>query len=120
MNRAAPVAIHRFKGGFFGVDWSDGNRTALPYRWLRGQCPCAQCVDEWTGERRVGESEVPFNVEPVRVKSVGRYAIQIAWNDKHDSGLFSFEYLRELSARFAKGPRNGEAEPACGSKGGCV
>ena len=120
MNRAAPVAIHRYKGGFFGVDWSDGNRTALPLRWLRGQCPCAQCVDEWTGERRVGEGEVPFNVEPVRVKSVGRYAIQIAWNDKHDSGLFSFEYLRELSARFAKGPRNGEAEPACGSKGGCV
>lgn len=120
MNRAAPVAIHRYKGGFFGVDWSDGNRTALPFRWLRGQCPCAQCVDEWTGERRVGEAEVPFNIEPVQVKSVGRYALQITWNDKHDSGLFSFEYLRDLSARFAQGPVNGESKPACGSKGGCV
>lgn len=120
MSRSAPVAIRRYKGGFFGVDWSDGNRTALPYRWLRGQCPCAHCVDEWTGERKVGEEHVPFNVEPVQVKSVGRYALQIVWNDKHDAGLFTYEYLRELSARFAQGPANGASKPACGSKGGCV
>lgn len=120
MSHAAPVAIRRIKGGLFGVDWSDGNSTVLPYRWLRGQCPCAHCVDEWTGERKVGEAEVPFNVEPVTVRSVGRYALQIAWNDKHDAGLFSFEYLRDLSTRFAKGPQVAGDKPACGSKGGSV
>lgn len=120
MSHAAPVAIRRIKGGIFGVEWNDGHTTALPYRWLRGQCPCAHCVDEWTGERKVGEAEVPFNVEPVHVKSVGRYALQIVWNDKHDAGLYSYEYLRDLSARYAMGPKIEGTEPACGSKGGCV
>ena len=32
----------------------------------------------------------------------------------------TYEYLRELSARFAQGPANGASKPACGSKGGCV
>jgi DUF971 family protein len=120
MSHAAPVAIRRIKGGIFGVEWNDGQVTALPYRWLRGQCPCAHCVDEWTGERKVGEGEVPFNVEPVHVKSVGRYALQIVWNDKHEAGLYSYEYLRDLSARYAKGPKTVGGEPACGSKGGCI
>ena len=73
MSRNAPVKIHRWAGGFFGVDWSDGNRTILPYRWLRGQCPCAGCVDEWTGVRTVGEADIPFDVAPVKVSSVGRH-----------------------------------------------
>jgi DUF971 family protein len=118
--QAVPVKLHRYQGGFFGVDWSDGNATVLPYRWLRGHCPCAQCVDEWTGVRQVGEAEVPFNVEPKLVRSVGRYALQIVWNDGHDTGLYSHQYLRDLSGKYAAGPRNGAAEPACGSKGGCV
>ncbi|MBK8803982.1 MAG: DUF971 domain-containing protein [Fibrobacteres bacterium] len=117
----APVKIHRYKEGLFGVDWEDGNRTALPYRWLRGHCPCAHCVDEWTGVRRVGEAEVPFNVEPVRVESVGRYALRIHWNDKHDAGLYTYDYLRDLTAKWAQGPHvEPGAAPACGSKGGCV
>jgi DUF971 family protein len=119
MSRNAPVKIRRWAGGFFGVDWSDGNRTILPYRWLRGQCPCAGCVDEWTGKRTVAEADVPFDVEPVKVSSVGRYALRIEWNDGHDSGLFSHDYLRELSSRYATEVPGG-AVPACGSKAGSV
>lgn len=118
----APVRIRRFKEGLFGVDWEDGNGTVLPYRWLRGQCPCAHCVDEWTGVRKVGEADVPFNVEPVRIESVGRYALRIHWNDGHDAGLFSFDLLRELGGRWLEGQKKTQAlaKPACGSKGGCV
>jgi len=120
MSQNVPVKLHRYVGGFFGVDWSDGHSTVLPYRWLRGQCPCAQCVDEWSGKRRVGEAEVAFNVEPKSARSVGRYAIQITWTDGHDTGLFSYQYLRDLSGRYADGPHLEGSEPACGSKGGCV
>lgn len=121
MSRVAPVALHRFAGGFLGIDWSDGNRTVLPYRWLRGRCPCARCVDEWTGERTTGEAEVPFNVEPVTVASVGRYALRVVWNDSHDSGIYSYEYLRDLSAKFAEGSGREEGvRPACGSTAGSV
>ncbi len=117
---AQPIAIHRYKGEHFGIDWTDGNSSVFPSRWLRGRCPCAQCVDEWTGVRRVGEAEVPFNVMPKAVRSVGRYAVAIEWNDGHDSGIYGYDYLRQLSAEFAKGPKLVGSEPACGSKGGCV
>ena len=120
MSGLAPVRIRRIAGGFFGVDWSDGNRTALPFRWLRGNCPCAQCVDEWTGVRNVGEADVPFDVEPVRVASVGRYALRITWNDGHDSGIYGYDHLRELSAKFASSAGGSGGKPACGSKGGHV
>jgi DUF971 family protein len=40
----------------------------------------------------------PEDVRPVRVSPVGRYAIQITWTDGHDSGIYSFEYLRDLGA----------------------
>jgi len=119
MSRVAPVRIHRYAGGFLGVDWSDGNRTALPYRWLRGKCPCTRCVDEWTGQRNTGEAEVPFDVQPVTVTSVGRYALRVVWSDGHDTGIYSYEYLRELSGRYAEGPVVPEdGVPACGSGGG--
>ncbi len=117
---AQPVAIRRYQGEFIGIEWTDGNKSVFPSRWLRGRCPCAQCVDEWTGVRRVGEAEVPFNVEPKVIRSVGRYAICIEWNDSHDTGIYGYEYLRQLSQEYAAGPKNGAAEPACGSKGGCV
>ena len=121
MSRVAPVALHRYAGGFFGIDWSDGHRSVFPYRWLRGQCPCARCVDEWTGSRTTAEADVPFNVEPVTVGSVGRYALQVVWNDSHDSGIYSYEYLRELSAKFSNGSGLAEGgKPACGSTGGHV
>lgn len=121
MSAPAPVRFHRHVGDIVGIDWADGHRSAFPSRWLRGHCPCAHCVDEWTGERKVGEADVPFNVAPVRLKSVGRYAVLIEWNDGHAAGLFSHQYLRELSAKYAEGPAVPESgEPACGSKGGCV
>lgn len=120
MSQAVPVKLHRYAGGFLGIDWSDGNSTVLPYRWLRGHCPCAQCVDEWTGKRRVGEADVPFNVEPKTVSSVGRYAMRIVWNDGHDAGLYSHQYLRELSGLYAASESPEGGKPACGSKGGCV
>ena len=41
-------------------------------------------------------SEVPADVRPVRIEPVGRYALQITWTDGHDTGLFTFERLREL------------------------
>ncbi len=116
---AQPTAIHRFKGDIIGIDWSDGNRSVFPCRWLRGHCPCAECVDEWTGQRRTGEADVPFNVRPVTITPVGRYALSIHWNDGHDAGIYSYRYLRELSAEYtAKGAS--VSKPACGSRGGAV
>jgi DUF971 family protein len=43
-------------------------------------------------------------VRPIRVQGVGRYALQIAWSDGHDTGIYTFEHLRELHERLAERP----------------
>ena len=40
---------------------------------------------------------VPDDVRPLRIEGVGRYALQIAWSDGHDSGIYPFRRLRALA-----------------------
>ena len=63
---------------------------------LRRLCPCAQCVNEFTGERVLKAEAVPdeLNIEDVEI--VGRYALNFRWSDGHDTGIYSFRYLREI------------------------
>jgi DUF971 family protein len=79
-----------------GITWADGHASVYDVRRLRLACGCAECVDEWTGEGLLEDSSVPADVAPVRIQPVGRYAIQIAWSDGHETGIYPFRRLREL------------------------
>ncbi|QDT39182.1 DUF971 domain-containing protein [Stratiformator vulcanicus] len=81
----------------FEIDWPDRKTSKLPFRFLRGRCPCASCVNEFTGERVVGPKNVAEDIAPYGLDLAGNYALKIRWNDGHDTGLFTWTYLRELS-----------------------
>jgi ATP-binding protein involved in chromosome partitioning len=78
------------------IVWNDGTESSYPYDFLRNHCPCALCVDEWTGQRRSLILLLPSNFRPMKVEPVGNYAVQISWSDGHNSGIYSFRYLKEL------------------------
>jgi ATP-binding protein involved in chromosome partitioning len=78
------------------IRWSDGAETVLDVRELRLACGCAECVDEWSGAGRLDPASVPQDVRPVRVHTVGRYAIQIDWSDGHGAGIYPFGRLRAM------------------------
>jgi len=78
------------------ICWADGHVSVYAVRSLRLSCGCATCVDEWTGQGRLDASTVPLDVRPLQIQSVGRYAIQIHWNDGHATGIYPFSRLREL------------------------
>ena len=78
------------------IRWDDGRITKFPPKWLRARCPCAGCVEEWSGKRVVGEAQVKDDVRPRGMHQVGRYATQIQWSDGHDSGIYSWDFLRRL------------------------
>lgn len=80
------------------ITWQDGAESVFDVRALRLACACAHCVDEWSGEDRLDPASVPEDVRPIRIDAVGRYAIQIAWSDGHDSGIYPFRRLRALAA----------------------
>ena len=67
-------------------------------RFLRINCPCAGCVDEMTGERILKPDMVRADVYPMAIHYVGRYALQFVWSDGHETGIYPFEYLRQLDA----------------------
>lgn len=79
------------------IIWSDGSDTEIEFRKLRFECRCAECVDEWTRERRIKLEQIPAGIYPTKIAPVGRYAIQIAWNDGHKTGIYPFDLLYDLT-----------------------
>jgi len=76
------------------VSFDDGRRFALPAEMLRVLSPSAE-VQGHSPEQRV---TVPGkkNVRIVRLEPVGNYAVRIIFDDGHDTGLFVWDYLRDL------------------------
>ena len=93
-----PASIRQAGPTELAITWQDGHESVYPVRDLRLACACASCVDEWTGEERLDPASVPADVRPLRIESVGRYALQIHWSDGHETGIYPFRRLRELDA----------------------
>lgn len=87
------------------IAWNSGERFVVPYAEIRFQCPCAGCVDEHTGQRTIRREQVRTDIKPTGVQVVGRYAIQISWNDGHGSGLYHFEKLHEICRKTGQAPK---------------
>ncbi|HEX6960546.1 MAG TPA: DUF971 domain-containing protein [Lacipirellula sp.] len=88
--------------GVLHIVWSD-RTDALPFRYLRNECGCAQCVNEWTGERMLDPATVPADISIERMELVGNYAVRIYWTDGHYTGLYTWERLRALEPPPASG-----------------
>lgn len=78
--------------------WQDGSECRVRHRDLRFHCPCAVCVDEYTGGRKIQAAEVSPKIAPESIKLLGNYAFQIVWNDGHSSGIYPFKYVRSVGA----------------------
>jgi ATP-binding protein involved in chromosome partitioning len=80
------------------IEWNDGVKTSHSARELRFHCPCASCVNELTGERKIKLEWVPQNMTAQAFYPVGRYAVQIVWSDGHNTGLYGYDFLRKTSS----------------------
>ncbi len=78
------------------ITWADGHICNYEAADLRRACPCAQCVDEWTGNRTLRPEAISEEIEIADVTIVGRYALNFRWSDGHETGIYSFKYLRDL------------------------
>jgi len=78
------------------ITWADGRSCNYEAAALRRACPCAQCVNEWTGQRTLKVEAVSDEVQISDVSIVGRYALNFRWSDSHETGIYSFQYLRDL------------------------
>lgn len=81
------------------IKWSDEAETKYKAADLRRACPCAGCVHEWTGEKILKAENIADNLTFSSIGIVGRYALNFIFSDGHDTGIYTFNYLRQLSEK---------------------
>ena len=93
-----PQAIRALKQDrLLELVWPGGETSRIAFKTLREQCPCAVCVDEFTGERLLDPATVSPEIVPIGMSFVGNYALKVSWSDDHSTGLFTWDQLREIS-----------------------
>ncbi len=91
------------------VRWNDGRQDRLDFEYLRNHCPCATCVDEWSGHRRSLTLLLPSAFAPKQLVPIGNYGVQIHWSDGHETGIYSHQLLRRLARQQEQRPAGAPA-----------
>ncbi len=102
----AKVRVMKTEGTGMSIDWKDGHTSTWNFAWLRNACPCATCNEErqhagrepGVAKPKAGGLLVMYEAppRPLEVTPVGKYAIRFKWNDGHESGIYSYDYLRRM------------------------
>jgi len=99
--RPTQVTLNRDEG-FLIIAWSDGRTCHYPLSHLREACPCVECRG---GHHNMGLAKAPkdiLSLLPARsykveaMELVGNYALQFTWDDQHNTGIYTWEYLHKL------------------------
>ncbi|MBA3961244.1 MAG: DUF971 domain-containing protein [Chthoniobacterales bacterium] len=96
--RLEPSQIEQI-GSELAIQWNDQSESFLPLRLLRTACPCAACGGEPDVMGDIVRPEVhytPQSFDLVGWQMVGGYALQPTWGDGHNTGIYSYQYLRRL------------------------
>jgi len=103
MTPETPLRLDLKRDEKLEIEWPDGRVDVFTIGYLRSMCPCAQCKIVREGEggkKKISLKILPGNyaapVTAVGAELVGNYAIRIDWSDQHGSGIYSFQYLREI------------------------
>ena len=97
--RLEPTNVQQI-GNELAVRWNDGIESYLDLQFLRRACPCAACGGEPDVLGNIIRPEVSYSdnsFDLAGFQIVGGYALQPVWGDGHNTGIYSFQYLRRIS-----------------------
>ena len=80
------------------LTFDDGSRFELPVEYLRVYSPSAEVQGHGPGQEvlQVGKQDV--NID--KIEPIGHYAVKLVFDDNHDSGIYSWDYLYELGSTY--------------------
>ncbi len=87
---------------YLEITWNDDRVCRYPLSHLREACPCVECRG---GHQFMGPQFAPDNILELKPKRsyiitdlarVGNYALQPVWDDNHSTGIYTWDYLRQL------------------------
>jgi len=76
------------------ASFDTGESFALPAEYLRVESPSAEVQGHSPAEKRIVTGKQ--NVQIEAIEPVGNYAVRLVFDDGHDTGLYSWDYLHEL------------------------
>ena len=104
-SHTTPIRLDLKRDRQLEIDWQDGTKSIYSLALLRSMCPCASCSEHRDKEEqkktllKILPGNYSGEICAVNASLVGNYALQIEWSDNHDSGIYSFQYLREISPK---------------------
>lgn len=95
-----PVQIKISGKNNLAIKWENESESIIPLKYLREECPCAGCKGE-TILLRTYKPRNAITITPGRyliknMETVGGYAVQITWEDGHNTGIYTWDYLIKL------------------------
>jgi DUF971 family protein len=97
--RLEPTNIQQI-GNELAIRWNDGAESYLDLQFLRRACPCAACGGEPDVLGNIMRPDISYSENSFDLAGfqiVGGYALQMNWRDGHNTGIYSFRYLRRIS-----------------------
>lgn len=82
------------------IKWDDESESEIGLTYLRNECPCAICKGETVlmkSYRPAKKASHPDMYKIKDIKIVGGYAIQISWKDGHNTGIYTYQHLKQLA-----------------------
>ena len=101
MSNPKPTEVNFHKvSRILELKFSDGTAFELPTEYLRVYSPSAEVQGHGIGQEvlQLGKEDVNIG----RIEPVGHYALQLIFDDNHDTGIYSWEYLYQLGANYEK------------------
>ena len=102
MDVLMPVKLEGWEDQGVKIHWNDGHVSQYRSGWLRARCPCAFCRE---GNNQAAAQPTGLKLLPIfdpsseqlaSLEPMGHYAYNIAFKDGHETGIYSFEYLRSI------------------------
>jgi|TARA_R110002072_G_scaffold12038_28_gene53094 DUF971 family protein len=78
------------------IDFEDGRTYSLPAEYLRVESPSAEVQGHGSGQKKIigGRRHVGI----MAIDPVGSYAVRLKFDDLHDTGLYTWDYLYQLGS----------------------
>ncbi len=93
-----PVQIRlKSQEGVLEIDFDDGKCFRLPVELLRVESPSAEVKGHGPGQQRIVAGRRHVGI--IALEPVGNYALRIRFDDMHDTGIYSWDYLHDLGTR---------------------
>ena len=97
MAKPTDISLHQ-KSRILELTYEDGTNYKLPCEYLRVYSPSAEVTGHGPGEEVLQLNKEEVNITGIEPQ--GNYALKLIFDDEHDTGLYTWEYLQELGTTY--------------------